>query len=403
MDRARSAAEGELTSDDESGGGSESDDGGPTLDSVSRKLHEKLLGTAGRLRRDLASSLSCSDITVSVCPRAHRFAITCLALSSAEDFCYTGSKDCTIVRWDTETGKRVSSFPGKRLKPGEEAEFDGHTAEVLALALTSDGRYLASGGRDRLIRIWDCRSNKLIDSFQGHRDIVSGLAFRKGSHTLYSASHDRSVRAWNIDEMAFIEALFGHQSDITAIDCHFRERAVTCSSDRSVRFWKIPEESQLVLQGGHKASLDCVKMLDEVHFLSGSQDGTLALWHTSKKKPCSIIRGAHGDSWISSVATLPNSNVVASGASDGKVRFWKADLNTRRLTAPSLGSVDVPGFCNALAFGSTGRILVAGGGQEHRLGRWQRDPNGKNRLYVFRLPEGPQAEESYDSAGSQSD
>ena len=35
-----------------------------------------------------------------------------------------------------------------------------HTAEVLALALSTDGRYLVSGGRDKAVRLWDARTNK---------------------------------------------------------------------------------------------------------------------------------------------------------------------------------------------------------------------------------------------------
>ena len=66
---------------------------------------------------------------------------------------------------------------------------------------------------------------------------------------------------------------YGHQDPITSIDCLHRERPVTSGgADRSVRVWKVVEESQLVF-GGHRASIDSVKLINEDHFVTGSQDG----------------------------------------------------------------------------------------------------------------------------------
>lgn len=66
--------------------------------------------------------------------------------------------------------------------------------QVLALAVSGDGRYLASGGRDRLINVWDCRTDTVVETFRGHQDTVSCLAFRANSLALFSGSHDRCVK-----------------------------------------------------------------------------------------------------------------------------------------------------------------------------------------------------------------
>lgn len=66
--------------------------------------------------------------------------------------------------------------------------------KVLTLAVSGDGRYLASGGRDRLINVWDCRTDTVVETFRGHQDTVSSLAFRANSLALFSGSHDRCVK-----------------------------------------------------------------------------------------------------------------------------------------------------------------------------------------------------------------
>lgn len=71
---------------------------------------------------------------------------------------------------NVETGQKLHSFPGSRRNI---KDFEGHIGEVYALSISSDGKYLASGGKDQLIHIWDVQENKLLDSFKGHRDTVT--------------------------------------------------------------------------------------------------------------------------------------------------------------------------------------------------------------------------------------
>jgi len=161
---------------------SEDDDDGedssvtPKLDAVSRRIHEDLLRAEGRLQRQMSTKLDFERIEHQECARHHRLSITCVAISTAEDIALTASKDCSIIRWDVETGKRVHKFPGRPATKNIPAKMiTGHFDEILTMAVSSDGRYLASGGRDKLIRLWDLRTNEELDAFKGHRAAISGL------------------------------------------------------------------------------------------------------------------------------------------------------------------------------------------------------------------------------------
>lgn len=114
----------------------------------------------------------------------------------------------------------------------------------------------------------------------------------------------------------------------------------------------------------------------------------------------------HQPRWISSVASLSNTDMIASGiiltfvlylitllllfvfcicagSEDGFIRLWKCGENFRSLT--QLMSIPARGFVNSLAFTSDGTMLIAGMGQEHRLGRWWRDASAKNEILVVPL------------------
>jgi WD40 repeat protein len=45
------------------------------------------------------------------------------------------------------------------------------------MSINFDGKYLVTAGKDRMIKLWDARDNKLIDTFKGHRDTITGLKF----------------------------------------------------------------------------------------------------------------------------------------------------------------------------------------------------------------------------------
>lgn len=171
-------------------------------------------------------------------------------------------------------------------------------------------------------------------------------------------------------------------------------------------------------------SIECARLLNEQLYVSGAQDGTLALWmqvsvcsnrlcpcyqfydptlctliswRQTKKKAIAQVPNAHGGSWITSLGCLPYTDVLASGSSDGAVRIWQAVTSATGSSLSSSSSaqnslrqlkeVPVVGYVNALSFArASGRFLLAGVGQEHRMGRWTRIPAARNGVHLITLP-----------------
>ncbi|KAM4612649.1 U3 small nucleolar RNA-interacting protein 2 isoform 2-T2 [Polymixia lowei] len=369
-------------------------------DLVAGRLQDEVLEQKGKLQRFIAKELLPPDASEIRLLRGHKLPVTCLVISPDDKYIFSAAKDCSIIKWDVESGKKVHTIAGGR--KGTEDRHVGHTAHVLCMAISSDGKYLATGDMNKLIMIWDAGTCTHLYKFTGHRGPVSGLSFRKGSHDLYSASHDRSIKVWNVDENSYVETLFGHQDAITGLDSLSRECCVTAGGrDHTVRVWKIAEESQLVFHG-HAGSIDSIQLINEEHMITGADDGSVSLWSVNRKKPLHTVRQAHGcygdagleqPHWVSSVAALQNSDTVASGSHNSKVQLWMCGPGFR--TLQPLFSVPVTGFVNSLKFSNSGKFLVAGVGQEHRLGRWWRLKEAKNGLYIIPLKrQSPQQEES---------
>jgi WD40 repeat protein len=106
----------------------------------------------------------------------------------------------TALSWDrgdrflaSASGGDVRFIPFKGAAP---AALHQET-EIFALALSGDGALLASGGADRIVRVWELGRGGPPRTLFGHTDKITSLAFLADGR-LVSGSVDRTVRIWNL-------------------------------------------------------------------------------------------------------------------------------------------------------------------------------------------------------------
>ncbi|KAK3642228.1 pre-rRNA processing protein [Elasticomyces elasticus] len=322
---------------------------------------------------------------------------------------YTVGKDMTLSKWELPTRetpvqdgkqvgrlrtkpKRVAYTRGARAKKNER-DYVHHVGAILCVAASQDGKFVATGGLDKRIVIWDAATLKPLKVFTQHRDSVSSLAFRRGTNQLFSASRDRTVKIWSLDELAYVETLFGHQDEVVDVDALGAEKCVTVGArDRTARQWKVVEESQLVFRGGgagsksktkgdrstqntgvpeqkayNEGSMDRVACIDDETFITGSDNGSLSLWNVHKKKAVFTYPLAHGldpplpleavsaeahpkvtalgdpqPRWITALRAIPFSDTFITGSWDGVVRTWRISEDKRRIEPVGALGVEEP-------------------------------------------------------------
>src|SRR5262249_32689659 len=99
----------------------------------------------------------------------------------------------------------------------ELATLRGHTAEVLPLAFSPDGKTLFSGSVDHTINLWELAPCKERAPFRGHTNTVGDLSFSPDGRTLASASYDHTIRLWRLPDGKASTVLRGHTNDIFAV------------------------------------------------------------------------------------------------------------------------------------------------------------------------------------------
>jgi hypothetical protein len=74
----------------------------------------------------------------------------------------------------------------------------GHAGAVLAVAFSPDGKRLASGGADQVVKIWDPASGKEVDSLQGPSDRITSVAFSLDGRFIVAGSADETALIWDV-------------------------------------------------------------------------------------------------------------------------------------------------------------------------------------------------------------
>ena len=86
----------------------------------------------------------------------------------------------------------------------------GHSSGVRSVAYSPDGRYLASGGDDGAIKIWEVATGTELRTLTDHSEVVRSLAYSPDGRYLASGSQDKTTKIWEVATGKELRILTGH-------------------------------------------------------------------------------------------------------------------------------------------------------------------------------------------------
>jgi WD40 repeat protein/transcriptional regulator with XRE-family HTH domain len=199
----------------------------------------------------------------------------------------------------------------------------GHTGTVMYAALARNGRLLASSGTDGTVRLWEVGSGRPLATLQGHTGAVWAVALTGDGRLLASGAEDGTVRLWEVGSGRPLATLQGHSDSVYGVALSGDGRLLASSGvDGTVRLWEVGSGRPLATLQGHTGAVWRVALSADGRLLaSGSQDGMVRLWEVPSGRPLATLQG-HTD-MVCGVALSGDGQLAASGSVDGTVRLWE--------------------------------------------------------------------------------
>jgi hypothetical protein len=265
-----------------------------------------------------------------------------VALSADGKTVASGSDDHTVKIWDIATGKELRTL-------------SGHIAAVYSVALSADGKTVASGGDDNTVKIWDVATGKELRTLSGHSDTVWSVALSVDGKTVASGSEDNTVKIWDIATGKELRTLSGHTDTVWSVALSADGKTVASGSeDHTVKIWDVATGKELRTLSGHSDTVWSVALsADGKTVASGSEDHTVKIWDIATGKELRTFSG-HAAA-VGSVALSADGKTVVSGSDDRTVNIW--DLATGKELRTFAGD---GGVVQSVAVSMNGETCIAG-------------------------------------------
>jgi len=287
----------------------------------------------------------------------HQQYLTTLAFSSDEQTLASGCFDGTLRLWDVRTGKEIKSLKQNRSVPNsvtfthddkaviavcntELKVWETATGKEIAsrsiglgrpvLALSPDGKTLATVDVQPVIHLWETQTWQEKAAIKGHGNVVRSLAYSPDGTHLASGSLDQTARVWNLSR---------NVQDVIQLT----------NPENSANFSRalFTPDGQRIISAQLMA-------------------GLVSIWDRISGRKLFDLRGHTKPATISNfsleLAVSSDSRFIATGGADSLVKIWEAETGCAIRTLS-----DLPSPSTALAFAPGNHLLAIGTEQAVRI------------------------------------
>jgi WD40 repeat protein len=206
----------------------------------------------------------------------------------------------------------------------------------IALALSHDGRLIASSGWDKTIKLWDTGSGSELMSI--------GQADKRAM--LRSLLYRGDINGYRLAQSGIVGSLAFSPDDTQVVSAHW---------SGEIKVWDATTGKQVKTFQAHKNGIESVAFSpDGKEIVSGSDDNTIKLWDAMSGTEVMTLQG-HEWGIVSCVAFSPDGKRIGSRGEDGQIVVWDAVTGRRIWSAEGLNF-----WTESISFSPNGKLLASG-------------------------------------------
>jgi WD40 repeat protein/serine/threonine protein kinase len=279
--------------------------------------------------------------------------LTCLAVTPDGRRVATGCSDGATRIWDLVGGR------------GTRTLLTGHN-DVYSLAVTPDGKRIITGSRDGTARVWDAVSGGELLKVRGGEPLkieaaghwLSCVAITPDGQRMVTGNEDGTAKIWDAVTGQELNRLIGHAPASRVCSIAVTpdgQQIVTGGFDYTARVWDASSGRQILPPLVHPARVHSVSVsADGQQLVTGGQDHVVRLWDLATGRELLSRRGQNGE--ITCVTFTPDGERFVTGGLNGTATIWQtATGNALFLLKGHTGPVD------SVAVTPNGERIVTGG------------------------------------------
>ncbi|KAJ8379169.1 hypothetical protein AAFF_G00230810 [Aldrovandia affinis] len=207
----------------------------------------------------------------------------------------------------------------------------GHFNNMAALSYSPDGQYIATGGDDGKVKVWNTNSGLCFVTFSDHSSSVTALTFTSRGFVIVSASLDGTVRAFDLHRYRNFRTFTSPrpaQFSCLAVD---GSAELVCAGARDsfeVFLWSLQTGRLLEVLAGHEGPVSGLSFSPVRSVLaSASWDRTVRLWDMMDSWQTKETLRLTSDGLA--VTYRPDGQELAVATLDGEISFWDPQTATQ--------------------------------------------------------------------------
>jgi cytochrome c len=302
--------------------------------------------------------------------RGHGGPVRALAISPDGATAISGSFDQTAIVWslrrdaadqvlrfhDGAVNAAVLLDGGRAATGGEDgriavwrlgreqpdAVLEGHGAPVVALAVSSDGKSMASASWDHTVRVWPlvggAGGGRAARVLEGHAQNVNGVAFLPNGRVV-SAGYDATIRIWSVATPAQSPNVIALPTPLNAVAVAPDGEILAAGADGRVHFLSAGGEPSGEIEAQPTPIIAVAVSPDGKLVAASSIRGSVAIIDRASRKLARTLVGPGLPVW--SLAFFPDNRTLLTGGTDRIIRRWDAETG-EQFGSIALGGPDDP-------------------------------------------------------------
>lgn len=222
----------------------------------------------------------------------------------------------------------------KQDKPSEQAEplavlerkLMGHLGNVNSVAVSLDGKWMASGSSDKRIKIWDLETGECRATLEGHAGSVYDVVITPNRLMVVSCSSDGTIRAWDSNSGRQIRKFEKWFRSVNCLACISDESLIAGTSEGGVIRWSINSESYDIFPRSHDSGVSSVAVCKDSGICLSAAAQNIAVRRIHNGQVIATLQGH--SALVNSVKIMPNGRFAVSGSNDKTIKIWDLKAKT---------------------------------------------------------------------------